>query len=352
MNNSPKKLAVFIILFLTPLIIFNGCRMLGIRENKKQGIPICGEEPEVVLSEEERERNRKEQQRIELLRKEYEEIPKRTFIYDNIPSKMKVFYESFIKNENLKTNSSSFEIINQNNFERKIIYFIAHEVGFEETFRDFQKTLEQHTGAVNLYLHLATKNLLYVEKITNEINNSKVNLHHICIHSNEPSWYYIKGTKQIDAIFLTGEHEIIGVEKSATVREIYIESHRKLKEFTCNMDKTELFFSNGKINDKTVFPDLFNKPKKLQTVDIRHSDLKEMPDLSANESMDIIKYYFPDFEEINLDFFPKKIRYIDLYIPNNPKVIPNKTKKNVQVLNIRPTKNKSKLLLEIYKMRE
>ena len=336
-------------LLFTSLCIFNGCKQLGIRENR-EAIPICGEEPEVILTEEERERNRKEIQRQELLRKEYEEIPKRTFLYDNIPSKMKVFYESFIKNEKLKTTTSSFEFINQNKYDRKIIVFIAHENNFETIFNSFKKTLEQHSGTVNLYLFLATKNLLYVEKITNEINNSKVNLHHICIHSKEPSWYYVKGTKHIDAILLTGEHEIIGVENSASVREIYIESHRKLKQFTCNMDKTELFFSNGRINDKSVFPDLFNKPKKLQTVDIRHSDLKEMPDLSENESMDIVKFYFPDFEEINLNYMPKIIRKLDLYITNNPKIIPSISKHKINSITLRPYYQKKEIISPIYRM--
>lgn len=349
MKNSPLKLLLLIFLLLTPLVIFNGCRIFGIRENSR-AIPICGEEPEVILTEEERERNRKEQQRQELLRKEYEEIPKRTFIYDNIPSKMKVFYESFIKNEQLNTTTSSFEFIHQNKYERKIIVFIAHQDNFEIIFNSFKKSLEQHTGNADLYLYLATKNLLYVERITNEVNNSNVTLHNICIHSNELSWYYIKGTKQIDAILLTGEHEIIGIEKSATVREIYIESHRKLKQFTCNMDKTELFFSNGKINNKTVFPDLFNKPKNLQTVDIRHSDLKEMPDLSANESMDVIKYYFPDFEEINLNYMPKKIRKLDMYISNNPKIIPAISKHKIHSITLRPYNLKKEIASHIYKM--
>ena len=203
-----------------------------------------------------------------------------------------------------------------------------------------------------MYIYLATKNLLYVEKITGAIANSNVKLYHISIHSNEPSWYYIKGKGIIESVFLTGNHEVMGVEKSLLVKEVYIHTNEKLQEFTWNMDSTTVFYSNGIIAKKSVFQELFDKPNSLHTLDIRDSELDEMPDLRDNESMDIIKFYNVRFKEIDLNKLPKYTRKFEISLINEPKVILPSTQKSLREFSIIPNEKNKILQSALEKMQE
>ncbi len=64
----------------------------------------------------------------------------------------------------------------------------------------------------------------------------------------------------------------MGIEKALTVENIYIHSTDRLREFTSNMDSTTLFYTNGKIRDKNVFPNLFDKPSKLKKIEMLNTE--------------------------------------------------------------------------------
>jgi len=167
---------------------------------------------------------------------------------------------------------SFFKIFPSNDRVNNTIIFIAHKDNFEVEYQAFRKELSSLEGTYKLYIYLETPNLLYVEKITGEIIYSKVTLSEISIHSNEPSWYYIKGKGSVKSVYLTGQHEVMGIEKSLTVENIYIHSTERLREFTCNMDSNTLFYTNGKIRDKNVFPNLFDKPSKLKKIEMLNTE--------------------------------------------------------------------------------
>ena len=179
--------------------------------------------------------------------------------------------EDLYKTQN-RFNKSFFKVKTPTNSEFYKITFIAHKDNFEAEYQAFRKELSSLEGTYKLYIYLETPNLLYVEKITGEIIYSKVTLSELSIHSNEPSWYYIKGKGTVKSVYLTGQHEVMGVEKALTVENIYILSTERLKSFTCNMDSTRLFYTNGTIRDNTVFPNLFDKPSKLKKIDMRNTE--------------------------------------------------------------------------------
>lgn len=261
MKNSPLKLVLLICLLLTSLILFNGCRMLGIRWGKQPIEWNCEVEIEENYGTKE---DRDLAVELELLQK--------TFTMEKLPLIMNNrSVEDLYKIQN-RFNKSFFKVKTPTNSEFKKIIFIAHKDNFEAEYQAFRKVLSSLEGTYKLYIYLETPNLLYVEKITGEIIYSKVTLSEISIHSNEPSWYYIKGKGTVKSVYLTGHHEIMGIEKSLTVENIYIHSTERLREFTCNMDSTSLFYTNGKIRDKNVFPNLFDKPSKLKKIEMLNTE--------------------------------------------------------------------------------
>lgn len=343
------KFLLLTLLFFTSLIIFNGCRMLGFKENEKKGIAVCGENNG---EETEDERNRRLKAESEIQKRLVEERRKYTFTFENVPFKNKIHYLVVIQDFKRKLQESSFTFYHHRNKYLSNIVFIAHKNNFEETFEDFTRELQSLSGPYKLYIYLATKNLLYVEKITGAIANSNVKLYHISIHSSEPSWYYIKGKGIIESVFLTGNHEVMGVEKSLLVKEVYIHTNEKLREFTWNMDSTTVFYSNGIVAKKSVFQELFDKPNSLHTLDIRDSELDEMPDLRVNESMDIIKFYNVRFKEIDLNKLPKYTRKFEISLINEPKVILPTTQKSLREFSITPKAKNMILQSALEKMQE
>lgn len=341
MKNSSLKLVLLIILLLTPLVIFNACRMLGIRENEKEVFITCGNVNNYETEDEKNKRLEAEKERL-----------KHTFTFETVPNKNKNHYSLFVQDKVRKFEESSFTFNHHSNKYLSNIVFIAHKNNFEETFEDFSREIQSLSGPYKLYIYLATKNLLYVEKITGAIANSNVKLYHISIHSNEPSWYYIKGNSIIESVFLTGNHEVMGVEKSLFVKEVYIHANEKLQEFTWNMDSTTVFYSKGKVAKKSVFQELFDKPNSLHTLDIRDSELDEMPDLRVNESMDIIKFYNVRFKEIDLNKLPKYTRKFEISLINEPEVILPSTQKSLRQFSIIPTEKNKILQSALEKMQE
>ena len=246
-------------LLFTSLCIFNGCRFLGFRDESEWN--WCGQEvEESVGSSYDRELA------IEL------ELLQKTFTLEQKPINLENrSVEDLYKTQN-RFNKSFFKVKTPTNSEFNKITFIAHKDNFEAEYQAFRKELSSLEGTYKLYIYLETPNLLYVEKITGEIIYSKVTLSELSIHSNEPSWYYIKGKGTVKSVYLTGQHEVMGVEKALTVENIYILSTERLKSFTCNMDSTRLFYTNGTIRDNTVFPNLFDKPSKLKKIDMRNTE--------------------------------------------------------------------------------
>lgn len=324
-NSISIKLFLFSIL-LTPFVVINGCRMLGIKENEKKGISVCGENNGEETDDEINRRLKAESERQKSLA---EERRKYTYTFENVPNKNKIHYMVVIQDYKRKFQESSFTFYHHSNKLLSNIVFIAHENKFDETFEELTKELQTLSGPYKLYIYLATKNLLYVEKITDAIANSNVKLYHISIHCNEPSWYYIKGKGVIESVFLTGNHEIMGVEKSLLVKEVYILANENLKEFTWNMDSTTVFYSKGKVAKKTLFQKLFDKPNSLLTLEIQDSELDELPDMSVNDSMDNIKFYNVWFKEIDLNKMPRHTGKYELGLLNVPTVILPTTKKTV-----------------------
>jgi len=314
--------------------------MLGIRDESDWG--HCGQYYENL----ENERIAKENKRKEI------ERLKNTFTFESVPNKNKNHYSMFVQDKVRKFEESSFTFYHHSNKYLSNIVFIAHKNNFEETFEDFTRELQSLSGPYKLYIYLATKNLLYVEKITGAIANSNVKLYHISIHSNEPSWYYIKGKGIIESVFLTGNHEVMGVEKSLLVKEVYINANEKLQEFTWNMDSTTIFYSKGIVAKKSVYQELFDKPNSLHTLDIRDSELDEMPDLRVNESMDIIKFFNVRFKEIDLNKLPKYTRKFEISLINEPKVILPTTKKSLRQFSITPKEKNMILQSSLEKMQE
>lgn len=259
MKNSPLKLVLLIFLYLTPLIIFNGCRIFGIRENKEPIEWNCyddGENENIIID-----------QRVKDLQFDLEQLENTFTKYANLLQNPPKDLYYIYKTRNI-FNKSLFLIIPHYDNRNRTIVFIAHKDNFDEKMLEFRQKLQNLEGTYKLYIYLETPNLLYVEKITGAIIYSKVTLSEISIHSNEPSWYYIKGKGTVKSVYLTGHHEIMGIEKSLTVENIYIHSTERLREFTCNMDSTTLFYTNGKIRDKNVFPNLFDKPSKLKKIEM------------------------------------------------------------------------------------
>lgn len=336
------KFVVIILITLTSLVIFNGCKMLGIKENKDEtGLGRCGQYYEDL----ENERIAKENKLKEI------ERLKHTFTFEAVPNKDN-YYSMFVQDKVRKFQESSFSFNHHNKKYLSNIIFIAHKEEFDETFEEFTRELQSLSGPYKLYIYLATKNLLYVEKITGALANSNVKLYHISIHSYEPSWYYIKGNGIIESIFLTGNHEVMGVEKSLYAKEVYIHANEKLQEFTWNMDSTTVFYSKGKVARKSVFQELFDKPNSLQTLDIRDSQLDEMPDMRVNESMDIIKFYNVQFKEIDLNKLPKFTRKFEISLLNKPIVIVPTTKKSLRQFSISPKDSNEILQSALEKMKE
>ena len=335
-----KKLLKYSFILLIVIIVFNGCKQLGIRENRAE-FKFCGNDENYETEDERNKRLEAEKERL-----------KHTFTFETVPNKEYLHYSMFVQDKQRKFKESSFTFNHHSSELYSNIVFIAHKDKFDETFEEFTRELQSLSGPYKLYIYLATKNLLYVEKITDALANSNVKLYHISIHSNEPSWYYIKGKGVIESVFLTGNHEVMGVEKSLFVKEVYIHSNEKLQEFTWNMDSTTVFYSNGIVAKKSVIQELFNKPNSLHTLDIRNSELEEMPDLRFNESMDIIKFYNVRFKEIDLNKLPKYTRKFEISLINEPVVILPSTKKSLRQFSIYP-KSKNKILQsELEKMRE
>ncbi|MCU0825245.1 MAG: hypothetical protein MUF77_11455 [Leptospira sp.] len=348
LNIISIKLLLFSIL-LTPFVVINGCRMLGIKENEKKGISVCGENNGEETDDEINRRLKAESERQKSLA---EERRKYTYTFENVPNKNKIHYMVVIQDYKRKFQESSFTFYHHSNKLLSNIVFIAHENKFDETFEEFTKELQSLSGPYKLYIYLATKNLLYVEKITNAIANSNVKLYHISIHSNEPSWYYIKGKGVIESVFLTGNHEIMGVEKSLFVKEVYIHANEKLQEFTWNMDSTTVFDSKGKVAKKNLFQKLFDKPNSLLTLEIQDSELDELPDMSVNDSMDNIKFYNVWFKEIDLNKLPKYTRKFEISLINEPVVILPSTQKSLRQFSIIPTEKNQILRSALEKMQE
>jgi hypothetical protein len=252
---------LLLLLLFTSLGIFNGCRFLGFRDKSNEQLWDCEEigYDHVFIDQKVRDLENE----LELLKKSLtnqDTINFQTNQILDINKTQDIFSKSF------------FKFFPSNDRVTNTIIFIAHEDNFEGEFQAFRIELSSLEGVYKLYIYLETPNLLYVEKITGEIIYSKVTLSEISIHSNEPSWYYIKGKGTVKSVYLTDQHEVMGIEKALTVENIYIHSTERLKTFTCNMDSTRLFYTNGTIRDNSVFPNLFDKPSKLKKIDMRNSE--------------------------------------------------------------------------------
>ena len=256
------KHILIISLLLTSLVIFNGCKFLGFRDESEWG--HCGgcidSDDDNVID-----------QKVIDLQYDFEKLEKIFTVYEEYYTFKRKEFNEFYKTRN-RFNNSFFLVIPRYENRNRTIIFIAHKENFEAEYQAFRKILSSLEGTYKLYIYLETPNLLYVEKITGEIIYSKVTLSEISIHSNEPSWYYIKGKGTVKSVYLTGQHEVMGIENALTVENIYIHSTERLKSFTCNMDSTRLFYTNGTIRDNTVFPNLFDKPSKLKKIDMRNTE--------------------------------------------------------------------------------
>jgi hypothetical protein len=236
--------------------------MLGIMENRKD---------EINWNDQLVESNLYIDQKVRDLQFNLEQLEKTFTIYANLfQNPPKDFYDIYKTRNNFMY--SFFYVIPYYERKQETIIFVAHKENFEDTFQDFRKKIQTLEGTYKLYIYLETPNLLYVEKITGAIIYSKVTLSEISIHSNEPSWYFIKGNGTVKSVYLTGQHEVMGIEKALTVENIYIHSTDRLREFTSNMDSTTLFYTNGKIRDKNVFPNLFDKPSKLKKIEMLNTE--------------------------------------------------------------------------------
>lgn len=339
---------VFLFTFLiTSLIIFNSCKQLGVRENREMFEWENGEND--FLSEMEVNK------RLEL---EFE-ILQYAFTFEKDPKDMKSKFSLDIYEEQNRFEKSMYKIKTHHHRGYTNLIFIAHKDNFDDTFQEFKKELPNInkeypllSSEFHLLIYLESKNQLYVEKITKEIVNSKLKLKKIYIHSNEPSSFTINGNVNLESIHLTGNHEVIDIENSLKINKINIHSTERLQSFTCNLESTTSFFSNGKVIGKNVLKDVFKNSFKLKHFEIRNSELEEMPDLSTNENMDELKFIGVSFKEIDLNKMPKSVRKFEVTLLKEPSVILPKTKKTVKQFSIIP-KEKNKILQNaLEKMKE
>ena len=139
----------------------------------------------------------------------------------------------------------------------------------------------------------------------------------------------------LNSLVITGNVTSVSVDKSITIKEIYLYPTEKLETFQCKLDSTITIYSEGALKNINVIKGLTTEAKQLQTLDLRKSNLKEMPDMSNLQSMDMIKFIDQNIEILDLNKIPSQLRALKISNTMTRKIEKNIKPKKVQVLDIR-----------------
>jgi hypothetical protein len=258
-----------------------------------------------------------------------------TFSFQRIPNKNS--NHKNYSNKLLNPDSTHFYFESNNFKEKTSVYFYIHPNYFEENFKRYSYFLNILKGEVNLYIYTKVPNIDLLQQVISTYFSKNFQHQILNIHSEIGIDISILSTNLItlNSLVITGNATSVSVDKSITIKEIYLYPTDRFESYQCNLDSTITIYSEGVLQNSNVIKGLISETKNLQTLDLRKSNLKEMPDMSHLQRMDMIKFIDQNIEILDLNKLPNQLRALKISNTMTRRIEKNTIPKKIKVLDIR-----------------